>query len=73
VVISGEVGMRKPERRIYEHLLQRLGLPAQQCVFVDDLPGNVTAAVEVGMVGVVHRSFEQTVLELEVLLGLPLR
>jgi epoxide hydrolase-like predicted phosphatase len=73
VVISGEVGMRKPERRIYEHLLQRIGLPAEQCVFVDDLPGNVTAAVEVGMVGVVHRSFEQTVLELEVLLGLPLR
>ena len=73
VVISGEVGMRKPEPRIYQLLLDQLALPAGACVFVDDLAVNVAAAVEVGMVGVLHRSVEQTAAELEVLLGLPLR
>ncbi|MEO7745907.1 MAG: HAD family phosphatase [Actinomycetota bacterium] len=73
VVISGEVGMRKPEPRIYQLLLDRLALPAGACVFVDDLAVNVAAAVEVGMVGVLHRSVEQTAAELEVLLGLTLR
>ncbi len=73
VVISGEVGMRKPEPRIYQLLLDRLKLPAGACVFVDDLAVNVAAAVQIGMVGVLHRSVEQTAAELEVLLGLPLR
>ena len=72
VVISGEVGMRKPERAIYELVLDRLALPAAACVFVDDLAANVAAAVEVGMVGVLHRSVDQTAAELEVLLGVAL-
>ena len=69
VVISGEVGMRKPEARIYEHTLELLGLPAWDCVFVDDLAHNVDAAVALGMVGVRHVSYEQTAAELDVLLG----
>lgn len=72
VVISGEVGMRKPEPRIYHQVLELIGVRPEQAVFVDDLPANVSAAAAVGMVGVVHRSFEQTAAELEVLLGLPL-
>jgi HAD superfamily hydrolase (TIGR01509 family) len=73
VVISGEVGMRKPEPRIFEHTLRLLGLPAAQCVFVDDVPGNVAAAVGVGMVGVRHRNYADTLAELEVLFDRPLR
>jgi epoxide hydrolase-like predicted phosphatase len=73
VVISGEVGMRKPEPRIFEHLLALIDLPATDCVFVDDLPHNVTAAVELGFVGVVHRTYEETALELEAILGMKLR
>ena len=72
VVISGEVGMRKPEPEIFEHTLALLGLPAAACVFVDDLAPNVAAAVEVGMVGVQHTSYEATRLELEALFGRPL-
>lgn len=72
VVISGEVGMRKPEPRIYHHVLALVGLAPGEAVFVDDIAANVTAAVEVGMVGVVHHSFEQTADELEALLGLDL-
>jgi HAD superfamily hydrolase (TIGR01509 family) len=72
IVISGEVGMRKPEPRIYEHTLGLLGLPAGACVFVDDMPHNVAAAVEVGMVGVLHTSYDATLLELEALFDRPL-
>jgi epoxide hydrolase-like predicted phosphatase len=72
-VISGEVGMRKPDAEIYLLCAQRLGLPPEQCVFVDDLPPNVRGAAAVGMVGVLHRSYEQTLGELEVLLGVDLR
>jgi epoxide hydrolase-like predicted phosphatase len=67
VVISGEVGMRKPEREIFELALDRIGLPASECVFVDDVPHNIDAAVEAGLVGIVHRSFEETASELETL------
>jgi HAD superfamily hydrolase (TIGR01509 family) len=73
VVISGEVGMRKPEHRIYRHTADLLGLPASACAFVDDMAPNVVAAVEVGMVGVHHATYEATADELEVLLGVALR
>lgn len=69
VVISGEVGMRKPEQRIYLHTCERLGLRPDECVFVDDLPHNVTAAVEAGMVGVHHTSYAVTESELSALFG----
>ena len=69
VVISGEVGMRKPEPGIYVHTLGLLGLEARECVFVDDLAANVAAAVAVGMVGVRHESYAQTLAELEILVG----
>lgn len=73
VVISGEVGMRKPDPEIYLHASSRLGVAPGDCVFVDDLRPNVLAAVGVGMVGVHHTGVESTTDELEVLFGLPLR
>jgi epoxide hydrolase-like predicted phosphatase len=73
VVISGEVGLRKPDPAIYALAAQRLDLPPEQIVFVDDLRPNVRAAVAAGMVGVQHVDLATTVGELEILLGLPLR
>ncbi len=67
IVISGEVGMRKPEARIYRHTCAELGLAPQECVFVDDLAHNVAAAVDVGMVGVHHTSYAATEAELSAL------
>ena len=67
VVISGEVGMRKPERQIFELTLDRLGLPAAECVFIDDMAHNVAAAGEAGLAGIVHRSFDETASELQTL------
>lgn len=73
VVISGEVGMRKPEPGIYLHTANLLGVEPPQCVFVDDLSPNVRGAVSVGMVGVRHVAPAQTLDELEALFGLALR
>jgi epoxide hydrolase-like predicted phosphatase len=72
VVISGEVGMRKPEPRIYRHAASLLGVAPTDCVFVDDLRPNIDAAVAVGMVGVHHRSYGATAAELDVLFGMTL-
>ncbi|NUT50167.1 MAG: HAD family phosphatase [Saccharothrix sp.] len=49
IVISGRVGLRKPDHRIFRHTLDRIGLPAHRCVFFDDAPVNVDAAREVGL------------------------
>jgi epoxide hydrolase-like predicted phosphatase len=73
VVISGEVGLRKPESEIFELAASRLGVAPQACVFVDDLSPNVRGAVAAGMVGVLHVTVEQTRDELEALFGRPLR
>ena len=66
-MISGEVGLRKPDPAIYALAAQRLGLSPEQIVFVDDLCPNVRAAAAAGMVGVQHVDLETTVSELEIL------
>ena len=73
VVISGEVGMRKPEPRIYRHAAAAVGLDVTECVFVDDLQVNIKAAVELGMVGILYRDYDVAAIELEALFGVPLR
>ncbi|HEY4823934.1 MAG TPA: HAD family phosphatase [Solirubrobacteraceae bacterium] len=73
VVISGEEGTRKPARRMYELGAERAGAAPEDCVFVDDLPFNLTPAEQLGMATVHHTSAEQTIPELERLLGVALR
>lgn len=51
-VISAILGICKPDRRIYEYLLFKYGLKAEECVFIDDLPANIEAANEVGIHGI---------------------
>jgi len=72
VVISGEVGMRKPEPRIFHYTLEQVGLAAEECVFVDDLAENIHAAAALGFIGVHHTSYDETARELEALFGIPL-
>ena len=69
VVISAEEGVRKPDPEIYALGAQRIGLEPADCVFVDDLPGNLKPARAIGMATVHHVSAEQTIPELEELLG----
>ncbi|NUW30081.1 HAD family phosphatase [Nonomuraea sp. SMC257] len=73
VVISGEVGMRKPEPRIFRHALDLLALPGESCVFIDDFEANIAAARALGIHGIHHRDAETTIAQLESLLQIPLR
>ncbi|MBN6034498.1 HAD-IA family hydrolase [Amycolatopsis sp. 195334CR] len=67
LVFSGEVGVAKPDERVFLLTADRLGLPPEHCAFVDDSAGNVRGAVAAGMVGVHHTSVNATLLELDAL------
>ena len=70
VVISGEVGLRKPDPEIYALAAREVGVPPAECVFVDDIAANVRGAVAAGMVGVHHVDAGTTIEELEALFGI---
>ncbi len=72
VVISGEVGMRKPEERIFRHAAGLLGLGPAECVFIDDIEVNIAAAEAVGMTAILHHDPAATLARLSELLGLAL-
>lgn len=72
LVISHLEGMRKPDPRIYALGAERIGLAPEECVFLDDLPGNLKPARAMGMATVVHRSAEESIPQLEELLGVVL-
>ena len=73
VVISGDVGMRKPEPEIFLHTAELLGVPPVRSVFVDDLQHNIEAALALGYVAVRHFDYDTTVEELSALFGIDLR
>jgi putative hydrolase of the HAD superfamily len=73
VVLSGDVGIRKPAPRIYELGALAIDLEPSRCVFVDDLQFNLPPAEELGMATVHHTEAELTIAELERLFGLVLR
>jgi epoxide hydrolase-like predicted phosphatase len=72
LVISGEVGMRKPAPEMYTLGAQLAGVAPARCVYVDDLPHNLTPAQELGMATVHHTDATTTIAELERLLGVEL-
>jgi putative hydrolase of the HAD superfamily len=65
VVISSEVGVRKPSRRIYAIACERLGVAPANCVMVDDIEHNLDGASRLGIAGVLHTAAAQTVRELD--------
>ncbi|MGN6587866.1 MAG: HAD family hydrolase [Solirubrobacterales bacterium] len=69
IVDSAFVGCRKPEPRIYELTLERIGLPAEACLFVDDLHPNIEGARAAGMRAVHFRDNEQAIAEIRAALG----
>ena len=69
VIDSGFVGYRKPEPQIYEITLERLGLPASACLFVDDLEVNCDAARELGFAAVHYREADQAIAEVRAALA----
>jgi len=71
-VISGEEGIRKPDPEIYALGAERIGLPPEEIVFVDDLPGNLKPARAMGMATVHHTTADETIPQLEALLDVKL-
>jgi epoxide hydrolase-like predicted phosphatase len=70
VVDSAFVGLRKPDPKIYELTLERLGgVPADECIFVDDIDLNCAAARELGMTAVLFETTEQARAEVEAALA----
>jgi putative hydrolase of the HAD superfamily len=69
-VISGDVGLHKPEPEIYRLGAERIGVPADRCVFVDDLRENITGAEAVGMTALLHRDTGATASRLRELFSL---
>jgi 2-haloacid dehalogenase len=64
MVISGEVGHVKPEPEIYQILLEKIGNPANECLFIDDSLPNIKQAEKLGFAGIHFQSAEQLRLEL---------
>ncbi len=68
VVDSAFVGMRKPDPAIYALTLERLGLPAEACAFVDDIDVNCEAAAALGIRAVQFVDTAQAIRDLDALL-----
>ncbi len=64
LVISGEVRLVKPDKAIFELLLERIGRPAGECLFIDDHDRNIVAARELGFQTILFQSAQQLEMEL---------
>ncbi len=69
VVLSGEVGMVKPEPRIFEYACKQLGIEPQEALFIDDNESNCEGARAVGMQAILYESLPQTKRDLTAALG----
>jgi len=59
MVISGEVGQIKPHPEIFQIMLDRIGKPAHECLFIDDAPANIQQAQKMGFATIHFQSPEQ--------------
>lgn len=69
IVDSSELGMRKPEPRIFAYACAALGVDAGDCVFLDDHPANVAAARDAGLVAIHVDDHDSALAELRAALG----
>lgn len=60
MIISSIVKVSKPDPKIYELLLDKYNLKANECVFIDDRPCNIETAIKLGMKGIVHTDLDST-------------
>jgi putative hydrolase of the HAD superfamily len=65
LIFSAEVGLAKPDRRIYELALARLHVEPAEAIFIDDVPENVVAAQAIGMAGIRFLNSDQTINDIE--------
>lgn len=65
VILSYQVKLAKPDHRIYQLMMQRLNVQPNECVFTDDNPDNIQAAIECGMHGIVFRGTDDYLAKLQ--------
>ncbi|NLD85260.1 MAG: HAD-IA family hydrolase [Actinomycetales bacterium] len=70
VVLSGVIGVEKPESEAFLEAARTLELEPRECVMVDDAIENVLGAVQTGMIGVFYQIFDRAAVEIRGLLGL---
>jgi putative hydrolase of the HAD superfamily len=70
VVISDQVGLRKPSTAIYELTASKIGLPPDDCLFVDDTEANLPPARELGMGTLFFKGADGEIAEIERLIGI---
>ena len=70
VVLSGVIGVEKPDAEAFLEAARRLELEPRECVMVDDAIENVLGAVQAGMIGVFYQVFDRAAVEIRGLLGL---
>ncbi len=68
-IISAEVGLIKPDLRIYQLAAEKLSIPANQAVFIDDVPENIQAAQKAGMSAIQFQSRSQILAEINQIIG----
>ena len=73
VIESAKIGLRKPDPRIYQMMVEALGVDPKNCVYLDDLGVNLKPAREMGMTTIKVISADQAITELEAATGLSLR
>lgn len=73
LLISGLVGMRKPDPDIYQFAARRIGLAPDQCLFIDDTLVNVEGARAVGMEAIHHTDRATSIKRFEDTLGVDLQ
>jgi putative hydrolase of the HAD superfamily len=69
VIISGEVGIRKPDPAIYRLAADKIGRPPGECIFVDDVEVNLIPARALGMETILHADRESTLAQLHQIYG----
>ncbi len=72
VFVSSQLGLLKPDRKIYELVARELGVEPAECVMIDDLPENIEGARSAGMPGVIFDSAAQARAALQTIIGTPL-
>lgn len=65
VFLSSELGMRKPEKEIYEHAVKTMEVKFEECIFIDDIEVNLATAKKLGMKTILFQSTEQLETELK--------
>ncbi len=70
LIISAEEGLAKPDPRFYHLAAERLGVPPEEAIFVDDIPENVDSALQVGLIAFLHKESALTIARIQELLRL---